>query len=74
MYTELVEHTDEQFEMLPIRGGKFLMGSPEKEPGRKADEGPQHLVGIQPFWMGKTEVTWDEYDLYWKTEEGARRP
>jgi len=21
--------------------------------------------------MGKTEVTWDEYDLYWKKEEGA---
>jgi formylglycine-generating enzyme required for sulfatase activity len=21
--------------------------------------------------MGKFEVTWDEYDLYWKTEEGA---
>ncbi len=57
-----------QFEMIAIPGGTFLMGSPENEPGRNDDEGPQHLVQVKPFWMGKCEVTWDEFDLYWKTE------
>jgi len=53
------------FEMLPIPGGTFLMGSPPGEKGRQADEGPQHPVAVKPFWMGKFEVRWDEYDWYW---------
>jgi hypothetical protein len=28
-YTELIEHTDATIEMLPIPGGKFVMGSPD---------------------------------------------
>jgi len=40
------------------------MGSPESEAGRNEDEGPQHKVKIEPFWMGKHEVTWDEYDIW----------
>jgi len=52
------------FEMLPIRGGEFLRSSPENEPGRKPDEGPQHKVTIDPFWMGKYEVTWNEYEQF----------
>ena len=55
-----------KFDMVPIPGGIFLMGSPSGEKGRDADEGPQHPVQIEPFWMGKCEVTWDEYDVYWK--------
>jgi formylglycine-generating enzyme required for sulfatase activity len=53
-----------KFDMVPIPGGTFKMGSPEAEPGREADEGPQHAVTIRPFWMGKTEVTWDEYEIF----------
>src|SRR5438477_12927744 len=58
-YTELIEHTDAKIEMLPIRGGKFVMGSPEGEKGRYSDEGPQHEVEVSPFWMAKCELTWD---------------
>jgi formylglycine-generating enzyme required for sulfatase activity len=61
-YTELIEHTDGKIEMVPIPGGKFVMGSPEGEKGRKADEGPQHEVEIAPFWMAKCEIPWDAYD------------
>lgn len=63
-YTETIPGTEVKFEMVPIRGGKFLMGSPESEPGRKPDEGPQHEVVVDPFWMGKYEVTWQEYELW----------
>ena len=52
------------FEMMPIPGGKFLMGSPSSEKGRSDDEGPQREVEVDPFWMGKCEVTWDEYEVF----------
>src|SRR4051794_28952208 len=61
-YTEKVGEAS--FEMLPIPGGTFMMGSPESEKGRSADEGPQVKVQVGPFWMAKVETTWDLYDLY----------
>src|SRR5262245_33602561 len=63
-YTETIPGTDVKFDMLPIPGGTFTMGSPAEESGRHDDEGPQHDVQVSPFWMGKCEVTWDEYDLF----------
>lgn len=45
-----------------VPGGTFTMGSPESEPGRRANEGPSHRVTISSgFWMGKTEVTQRQY-------------
>ena len=45
-----------------IPPGKFLMGSPEEEKGRRADEF-QHAVEItKGFHMGKYEVTQEEYE------------
>src|SRR5262245_5170248 len=64
-YTETIPGSTITFDMLPIPGGTFTMGSPESEAGRKADEGPVHKVTLSPFWMGKTEVTWDEYEQYY---------
>lgn len=72
-YTEALVGTDVTFEMLPIPGGEFQMGSPESEPDRNADEGPQHKMKIAPFWMGKCEVTWDEYDVYSYSLDVKRR-
>jgi formylglycine-generating enzyme required for sulfatase activity len=72
-YVETIAGSQVKFEMLAIPGGTFVMGSSASEKGRGADEGPQHSVTIRPFWMGKTEVTWDEYDLYWKQEQEAKR-
>ncbi len=63
-YKQKIRDTDVVFEMVPIPGGEFVMGSPEGEEGRNDDEGPQHKVRIEPFWMGKCEVTWDEYDTW----------
>ncbi len=44
-------------DMVSIRGGKFLMGSPENELERDESESPQHNVTIQSFFMGKFPVT-----------------
>jgi formylglycine-generating enzyme required for sulfatase activity len=59
-------HIKAQFDMVPVPGGVFRMGSSPDEKGRNPDEGPQYLVQIKPFWMGKCEVTWDEFDVYWR--------
>lgn len=63
-YRQRIPGTDVSFEMVPIPGGEFLMGAPEDESGSQADERPQHKVQIAPFWMGKYEVTWEEYDIW----------
>ena len=63
-YTQDIVGTEITFEMVPIKGGVYKMGSPESEEGREDKEGPQHTVKIEPFWMGKHEVTWDEYDVW----------
>ncbi len=72
-YTEVLVGTEVSFEMLPISGGEFLMGSPDNEPGRGDDEGPQHKMKVAPFWMGKCEVTWDEYDIFSYSLDVKRR-
>jgi len=66
-YSETIPKTGVSFEMAPIPGGRFLMGSPEGEAGRRDDEGPQRQIQIAPFWMGKHEVTWDEYTPFMST-------
>ena len=63
-YTQLITGSTQLYPMMAIPGGEFLMGSPATEKGRSTDEGPQHKVKIEPFWMGKFEVTWDIYDLF----------
>jgi len=68
-YTESVPESDDaEFEMLPIPGGTFTMGSPNSEKKRGADEGPQRKIKIEPFWMGKVEVTWDLYQTFMNNE------
>ncbi len=50
-----------QIEMIWIPGGKFLMGSPEREVGRYSDE-VQHEVRLDGYWIGKYPIT----DSQWK--------
>jgi formylglycine-generating enzyme required for sulfatase activity len=71
-YVEPIPGSKVSFALVPIPGGTFLMGSPPGEPGRGADEGPQHPVTVRPFWMGRCEVTWDEFDLFWKDKPGGK--
>jgi formylglycine-generating enzyme required for sulfatase activity len=72
-YTQQIPGTDAKFHMLPIRGGEFVMGSPKGEKDRKPDEGPQHKVSVEPFWMGKYEVTWEEFDIWTFDLDSQRR-
>ncbi len=50
-------------EMVVIPLGAFLMGSPDDDARREANEGPQRRVVIaSAFAVGRTEVTWDEWE------------
>jgi formylglycine-generating enzyme required for sulfatase activity len=43
--------------LLHIPAGSFLMGSPPEEEGRYDDEGPQHTVHLDDFFLSDTPVT-----------------
>ncbi len=73
-YTNTIPGTKVAYAMAPIPGGEFLMGSPDSEASRNADEGPQHKVKIEPFWMEKCEVTWAEYELFMYPDENRPSP
>jgi formylglycine-generating enzyme required for sulfatase activity len=49
-------------EMVLIPAGEFMMGSPDGEGA--GFERPQHEVSIDSFYMGKHEVTFEQYDLF----------
>jgi hypothetical protein len=68
-YSNAIPGTSVIYGMVPIPGGEFVMGSPDTEKDRKPDEGPQHKVIISPFWMGKCEVTWNEYEMFMYTDQ-----
>ncbi len=63
-YRQTIPGTRVGFDMIALPGGTFTMGSAETETGRNDDEGPRHAVELAPFWIGKCEVTWDEYDIW----------
>jgi formylglycine-generating enzyme required for sulfatase activity len=80
-YDETIPGTDVTFRMMPVPGERFRMGSEPGEEGRGGDEGPVFEVTIEPFWIGRHEVTWGEYrqymaacDLFKALESAGIRP
>jgi formylglycine-generating enzyme required for sulfatase activity len=50
-----------EIDMVFVKGGTFVMGSPASDPERDQDEGPQTEVTVQSFHMSKYEVTQAQY-------------
>lgn len=71
-YEQAIPGSSLQCKMVPIQGGTFIMGSSEKDKGKKADETPQRKVTVSPFWMGAYEVTRDEFDVFFKDESTSQ--
>ncbi|MHC5714982.1 MAG: formylglycine-generating enzyme family protein, partial [Nostoc sp.] len=65
-------------DMVEILGGSFNMGSPPGENGRTKDEDPQHVVNVPAFFIGKFEVTQEQYQQIMGSNpsyfKGAKRP
>ncbi len=52
-------------ELVVLPAGSFIMGSPDGEQGRSADESPQRVVIIaRPFAAGKFEITVDQFAAF----------
>jgi formylglycine-generating enzyme required for sulfatase activity len=73
--------------MVQIPAGSFQMGSPDTEAERESNEGPQHRVELQSFFLGQTPVTqaqwqavanWPQVELKLNPDparfKGANRP
>ncbi|MCC6782429.1 MAG: formylglycine-generating enzyme family protein [Planctomycetes bacterium] len=69
-YVESLGGTKVEIPMVALKVGTegfpatVRLGSPEGEAERKADEGPQITVALEPFWIGKFEITWDTFDEF----------
>ncbi len=67
-------------EMVSIPAGSFKIGSPPGEKGRSEKEAPQHTVNVPAFFMGKFEVTQEQYQQVMGENpssfsfKGAKRP
>ncbi|MDR0315406.1 MAG: formylglycine-generating enzyme family protein [Treponema sp.] len=55
-----------------IEGGSFIMGSPTYERGRNNGERP-HRVTVNPFFMGKYQITQEEYERVMETNPSLFR-
>ncbi len=71
-YEQAIPGTEIKFKMMPLNGDSYMMGSATVEKGREKDEGPAKEVSISPFWIGANEVTYDEYDAFFKDETFTR--
>lgn len=72
-YVEQISDNEYLLPMQFIPGGNFTMGSPKFEVGHFGDEGPQHQVRVDGFWMGQFEITWDLYNLFVSREIDSKQ-
>ena len=56
-FSEQISGTLVKFDMIPIPAGVIAVADPAKE-------GATKKVKIKPLYVGRTEVTWDEYDVF----------
>jgi formylglycine-generating enzyme required for sulfatase activity len=61
------------FDMVLVPAGVFQMGSAADEPGRKDDEGPQHQVRLDSFYLCSTETTIALFMAYYQETVSAKR-
>lgn len=72
-YAQEIDGESISIEMIAVEGGDFKMGASENDASRKADEKPQHDVTVDGFWMGKYEITWEQYDAFVFGEFGPEK-
>jgi formylglycine-generating enzyme required for sulfatase activity len=54
--TDTIPGTAVSFELVQLPAGFVMLADVN---------GKQRLARVGPIWIGKTEVTWDEYDVFW---------
>ncbi|MBL7827650.1 MAG: formylglycine-generating enzyme family protein, partial [Saprospiraceae bacterium] len=59
-------------EMVLVPGGRFMMGSTKKDKNAEKDEMPQHPVTLPDYFIGKYEVTNEEFVVF-LNDEGKKQ-
>ncbi|MBD0832947.1 formylglycine-generating enzyme family protein [Aestuariibaculum sediminum] len=59
-YSQSVPGTEIAIELVAVSGGTFNMGNANGN----LDEQPVHKVSVNDLWMGKYEITWEQYDAF----------
>ncbi len=67
-YRETILTTGAEFDMVAIPGGRFHFGASDSDAEADDNEKPSREVSISPFWMGRCEVSWDEYEPFMITQ------
>ena len=60
----IVKDCDNCPQLVVVPAGQFTMGSPDAEPGRDKDEGPQRTVEVSSFAVGQYAITRDQFDEF----------
>lgn len=63
-YTQKIPGSAVTFTLVAVPGGKFTLGS--KSILADSDESPTVELELSPFWIGEHEVTFAEWDAYFK--------
>lgn len=63
-YTQDLKEESITIDMIAVKGGTFSMGANNNDSTREDDEKPSHQVEVDDFWMGKYEITWEQYDAF----------
>jgi formylglycine-generating enzyme required for sulfatase activity len=61
-----------KLDLVLIPAGKFMMGSPVTEQGRSPDEKQHEVTLTKPFYMGKYEVTQEQYEAVMGNNPSSR--
>src|SRR5271169_626516 len=63
-YTEAVPGSAVKFHMIAVPGGILAAGSPELGACRIQDAGPEHPIGVKPFWMAQAKVSRHNLEVF----------
>lgn len=63
-YTNSIPDSRATYAMMAIPGGEFVMGNSIGGQHYKPDQSPPHRVKLDTFWIGKYEVTWNEFNAF----------
>ena len=62
-FPEMIQLSDDiRLEMVHVKAGSFIMGSPENESGRLSTEKQHKVTLTKDFYIGKFEVTFAQYN------------
>jgi formylglycine-generating enzyme required for sulfatase activity len=68
-YEQAIPGSTVKFKMVAIPAGTFQFGSPTSDKNAEPDERPQKNVQVSAFWMSEKEVTFGEWDTFFKNME-----